>query len=133
VRGAAGPETLRCPGRGPVRPDARRSTVDGTWEWTVTRAELLAAGDAPSGAERNVGRWRMILEGGRFELRNLDSGDMYRGTYRIAGNRLVSRVTGDPNRVGYTWSIYRDRMTLRPVNPNVFAAIVIAKPLERVR
>jgi TRAP-type C4-dicarboxylate transport system substrate-binding protein len=132
LRVAPRPETLRCDGRAAVRPGPRATVLDGTWEWTVTRDELLAAGDNPSGAGRNAGRWRLVLDRGRFTLRNLDSGDTYRGTSRIKGNRLVSRVMGDQVAVAYTWSLYREELKLRPVDPTAYAAIVVAKPLRRV-
>jgi hypothetical protein len=131
--GASQAETLRCPRSVPQRSEPDATPLDGTWEWAVTLRELLAAGDTPPGADRNVGRWRLVLKGGRYTARNLDTGDAYSGAYRVTGNRLVARGTGDPGPVAYIWSVYHDQLTLRPVDPKLFAAVVVAKPLIRAR
>ena len=109
--------------------------VDGTWEWSVTRTELLAAGDTPAGAGRLAGHWRLVFRKGRFELRNLDSGDVVTGDFRVVGDRLVAHLDGarptDPA-LQYTWSIFRGRLKLGPVEGSPVAAQVVAKPLTRV-
>jgi TRAP-type C4-dicarboxylate transport system substrate-binding protein len=115
---------------------APSSALDGTWAWTVTQAELLAAGDTPAGAARNAGRWHLDLREFRYEAYNLDSGDVYRGRWRLEGQTLVA--VGDetpdsapPNR--YRWSMYRGRLALQPVRGEPFAAIVVVRPLRRLR
>jgi len=129
-RGGEQPEALSCPSTS-VRP-AASAALDGTWEWSVTRRELLDAGDTPAGAERNKGHWRLVLDSGRFGLRNLDSGDASQGTYRVEAGRLIVRITGQPAEVQkYLWSLYRDRLKLTPVKGSPAAPIAVAKPLIR--
>ena len=134
MRRTSPPDALRCPD---VAPPAASATdaVDGTWEWSVTTEELLAAGDTPAGAGRLAGHWRLVFRKGRFELRNLGSGDVVTGDFRVVGDRLVAHLDGarptDPA-LQYTWSIFRGRLKLGPVEGSPVAAQVVAKPLTRV-
>jgi hypothetical protein len=134
MRADTPPDVLRCPGAVRIRA-APAGSLDGTYEWAVTRTDLLAAGDTQSGAERNAGRWRLVLRAGRFELTNLDFGDVYRGTVEVGKNRIRARVDGTPPSeppAEYRWSLYRDRLTLAPIDGRPAAAQVVARPLIRV-
>ena len=135
MRGASAPEELRCPHvAAPEQGSA--APVDGTWRWSVTEAELLAAGDTPSGADRNTGRWQLVLDKGRYEARNLDTGDAFTGGYDLVGDRLVAHGEGagatDPA-TWYRWSLFRGRLRLAPVvgSPMPAAPIVVVKPMTR--
>ncbi len=134
MRRTSPPDALRCPDVAPPTASAT-DAVDGTWEWSMTTEELLAAGDTPAGAGRLAGYWRLVFRKGRFELRNLDSGDVVTGDFRVVGNRLVAHLDGarptDPA-PQYTWSIFRGRLKLGPVAGSPVAAQVVAKPLTRV-
>jgi hypothetical protein len=135
-RGAGSPDVLHCPGAKPVTPrSSERRVIEGTWEWSVKRAELLAAGQPPSGADRNRGRWRLVMQDGRFELRNLRFGDVYAGTYSVRGNRIVAHVAGRPadELTTYRWSVYRNRLSLAPVEGQPFAEQLVVKPFVRSR
>jgi TRAP-type C4-dicarboxylate transport system substrate-binding protein len=134
MRRTAPPDTIRCPER-PRGAASVTGAVDGTWVWSVTPDELLAAGDTPAGSDRLAGRWRLVLRDGRFELSNADSGDVFTGDFRITGNRLVARLDGtaptDPA-LQYSWSIFRGRLKLGPVAGTQAASQLVAKPLVRV-
>ena len=133
MRATSPPDTIRCPDVA-RRAGFATDAIDGTWEWSVTRDELLAAGDTPSGAERLAGSWRLVFRKGRFELRNLDSGDALTGDFRLVGNRLVAHLDdarpNDPA-LQYTWSVFRGRLKLGPVAGFPVAAQVVAKPMVR--
>jgi TRAP-type C4-dicarboxylate transport system substrate-binding protein len=125
------PAAIRCPSES-ARNGVRRAPVDGTWRWAVTPEELLAAGQTPAGADRQKGRWQLVLDGGRFDLRNLDSRDAIQGTYRVEGNRLIARAPGDRAEQRYRWSLYRRQLRLTPVKGFAYGPMVVAKPLARV-
>jgi TRAP-type C4-dicarboxylate transport system substrate-binding protein len=133
MRGTSTPDVLRCRDASPAAGPAT-DAVDGRWEWSVTREELLAAGDTPAGAERLAGHWRLALRNGRFELRNRASGDVFTGDFRLVGDRFVAHLDGarpsDPA-LQYTWSIFRGRLKLGPVAGSPVASQLVAKPLVR--
>jgi TRAP-type C4-dicarboxylate transport system substrate-binding protein len=135
LRGTSGPDVLRCARAGAPTQETVAGRLDGTWEWSVTKAELRAVGDTPAGIVNNAGRWRLAVGDGRFELRGIDAGDVYRGSFVVDGDRIVARLDGlrtpDPS-WQYTWSLYRGRLMLSPVEGAAAAAQVVAKPLIRV-
>ena len=57
------------------------------------------------------------------------------GDFRVVGDRVVAHLDGarptDPA-LQYTWSIFRGRLKLGPVEGSPVAAQVVAKPLTRV-
>ena len=131
-RRGAGPDVLRCAAPGAPTGGAAVGRLDGTWRWSVTRDDLRAVGETPTGIANNTGRWRLVVKDGRFELRGLDAGDIYRGSFRVTDDRIAVRLDGahtaDPT-WQYTWSLYRNRLTLSPVEGAAAAAQVVAKPL----
>lgn len=138
LRSTFAPDVLRCaPTAAPTRTSAA-GPLDGTWEWAVTKAELRAVGETPTGIANNAGRWRLVVDHGRFELRGLDAGDVYRGIFLVRGDRVVARIDGargtDPAwpTWQYAWSLYRDQLIMSPVENAPAAAQVVAKPLIRV-
>ena len=134
-RGGAEPDVLRCAAPGAPTRGTAVGQLDGTWEWSVTEADLRAAGETPAGIANNAGRWRLVVKDGGFELRGLDAGDVFRGSFLVTDDRVVARVDGTRTTRPtwqYGWSLYRNRLTLTPVAGAAAAAQVVAKPLIRV-
>jgi len=135
--GAAG-ESLRCPS---ARPQSTASAFEGVWRVDVTREDLRAAGAQLEQFERAEGSWRVELGDVRWVARNLDSGTVYRGTYAVDDKVLRKTVLScapttlcTPGAVEeYAWSVYRDRLELRPIPGRPFNMAAIAKPLTRIR
>ena len=110
MRTTSPPDALRCRDVAPSRVASATDAVDGTWEWSVTRE------DSSTRATRRRSRparrtRRLIFRKGRFELRNLGSGDVLTGDFRLVGDRLVAHLDGarptDPI-LQYTWSSSAD-------------------------
>jgi TRAP-type C4-dicarboxylate transport system substrate-binding protein len=133
LREESRPDVLRCATPAPAGQTAS-GRLDGVWEWSVSEAELRAVAETPAGIANSAGRWRLVVGDGRFELRGIDAGDVYRGTFRMTDERIVARVDGtrttDPS-WQYSWSLYRDELTLSPVEGAPAAAQLVAKPLTR--
>jgi hypothetical protein len=135
MRQTTAADALRCVGPVPRQRESSTVPLEGTWEWSVTKAELRAAGETEAGIANNAGRWRLVVDNGRFELRGLDAGDVYRGILVVRGDRIAVRLDGAHSAVPtwqYTWSLYRDRLLLSPVEGAAAAPQVVAKPLVRV-
>lgn len=134
----AADEPLRCP---KSRPQSDESALGGVWRVDVTRQDLRAAGAQLEQLQRAEGSWRVEFDDGRWVMRNLESGHVNRGTYTVDGD--VVRETIDscsPTNIcttgaveEYTWSYYRDKLTLARIPGRAFNLALIAKPLTRVR
>jgi TRAP-type C4-dicarboxylate transport system substrate-binding protein len=136
---ASGIKPLRCPGA------AGRWTVPaalkGLWRTDVSREDLRVVGAQLEQFERAEGLWTVELGDGRWVARNLDSGNLYRGTFAVDGNVLRETVRScaptnicTPGGVEeYTWSVYRDRLELAPIPGRAFNMAATAKPFTRVR
>ena len=139
LRGNEGAATapLRCPS---ARPQSTASALEGVWRIDVTREDLRAVGAQLEQFERAEGSWRVEFGDGRWVVRNLDSGTLYRGTYAVDGNVLRETVRScaptnicTPGSVEeYTWSVYRDQLELTPIPGRPFNFAAIAKPLTRI-
>ncbi len=110
-------EPSRCVVQAPVqRSDS--SALDGAWRVDVTREELRAAGAQLEQFERAEGSWTVEFGDGRWVARNLESGNLYRGTYALDGNVVRETVRScaptnicTPGGVEeYGWSVFRDRL-----------------------
>jgi TRAP-type C4-dicarboxylate transport system substrate-binding protein len=112
------------------------TALDGTWEVSITRKELLAAGIADAGEDdpSNYGHFTLTFHKGDYVQVNTtsngsDSGTYISdsGTYIVDGNTLILKVTNGEVWT-MTWSIYRDTLTLKGDIP----AGLRAKPWRRV-
>jgi TRAP-type C4-dicarboxylate transport system substrate-binding protein len=130
-------QTLRCPR---VSPRTAPAVLQGLWRLDVTRKELRAAGAVQEQLDVYEGSWTLELKSGRWIGRNLKSGNVFRGTYAARGDVLTLTVAScrpakicTPGHVdAYTWSVYRDKLSLRRIPGRAFNVAVIAKPLTRV-
>jgi hypothetical protein len=130
---------LRCPGA--VARARSASRLDGTWRATVTARDLRAAGAASGEAERQRGTSTLELRNGGWVGRELRPGFVWRGRYSVRGDvlRLVTTACTPATAChpgsfdDFTWSVYRDTLTLtRRFRPPYYYAL-FAKPLTRVR
>lgn len=139
LRRPGGTDTLRCPGAG--RRSMSESRLEGLWRVTTSPDDLMAAGASPDQAERQSGPATLELRHGRWVGRELRAGFVWRGPYTVRGD-VVRLVTAScrPADVcvrgafdDFTWSVYRDTLSLaRRFRPPFYYGLV-AKPLTRVR
>ena len=153
--------TLRKTGEGPtifaVHPwrssgDATavgdRTPIDGVYVLEMTREESAkAAGESPQEtASENYGRFRFVFSRGllRYTQASEGASRWTTASYDLDGDTLTMTVTnyggqapnGAAEKTGevftYHASLYRDRLTLTPVEGKVSPAGWMAKPLRRV-
>jgi TRAP-type transport system periplasmic protein len=109
VRPCAGPLELPSP-------VATVTQLDGTWEVTFTREELLAAGAGPDEDDpENYGHFTVTFDKGHFEIVG-SAGGTSSGTYSVDRQTLIMTATagcctGDTFSIH--WSVYRDTLTSR--------------------
>ena len=127
-----GPDPLRC-----TRPHAAASSLEGAWESTVTHASMLAHGATAAEAATYGGRGTLELENGRWSFRT-DRATVT-GTYTVGGDgiRLTMRTcTANPCEPGatteYTWSVYRDTLSLERRAGRPFWPALVVAPRKRV-
>jgi TRAP-type C4-dicarboxylate transport system substrate-binding protein len=127
----------------PVR--TKPTPIDGVYEFTTTGKELTAAG-SPDVMVENYGKFRWVLDGGRFEMtqKNGASDRWTKGTYVVRDDIVEFTVeefggiapTGAHEKTGevftYTWSLYRDQLALGPVEGAISPENFLAKPWTRV-
>jgi TRAP-type C4-dicarboxylate transport system substrate-binding protein len=121
--------------------------LDGVYEFTTTVEDLSAVGGQATAADvENYGRHRWVLDGGHFEMtqQNGASNRWTKGTYVIHDDIVeftVEQFGGvAPNNAHempgevfmYTWSLYRDQLTLGPVEGANSPENFWAKPWTRV-
>jgi TRAP-type C4-dicarboxylate transport system substrate-binding protein len=134
----AADEPLRCPHR---RPRSNASALDGAWRIDVTRDDLRATGAQLEQFQRAEGPWRVEFDGRRWVARNLETGNVYRGTYAVEGDMVRETVRScNPADIcitgaveEYSWSVYRDKLKLGRIPGRSFNVAMIAKPLTRIR
>jgi TRAP-type C4-dicarboxylate transport system substrate-binding protein len=145
-RGLAAERVAGCsarPGEG-----EGRSTLDGVYEVDISRADLIAAKTPPGDVvPENWGHWVYVLSGNRIAFTQEDDeactwayGQLAvkRGT--MAWSILDGGYTKAPNlaynRAGesmrFRWSVYRDTLTLTPVEGEVSPPNFRARPWHRV-
>ena len=122
--------------------------LDGTWTMTTSAHELAATGgDAEeAAAPENFGDWVFLVDRGRFAFtqRNGEACTWGYGTWDVRGQQVEWRFidgggiapTGAANKPGelfdYAWSLYRDTLTLAPVQNAVSPGNFLAQPWHRV-
>ena len=141
--GGAGPYTVVWGSNPWVRVAAQATPIDGEYEFTTTVEELIAP-VRPRSVE-NYGEFRWVLDGGRFEMtqKNGASDRWTKGTYVVRDTSSSSRsrtrrsrserlheTTGEVST--YTWSLYRDQLTLGPVEGAISPENFLAKPWTRI-
>jgi TRAP-type C4-dicarboxylate transport system substrate-binding protein len=133
-------DVVRCPS--PASRAVAASVLEGGWQATSSEKDLLAAGTPPAEAERQRGVATLELRRGQWIARERHSGFVWRGPYAVRGNILYltiadCRGTSDVCFRGitaeYTWSVYRDRLSLERLSGSPTYYGVLAKPLTRVR
>jgi TRAP-type C4-dicarboxylate transport system substrate-binding protein len=128
--GSNGPEQVRC------STAARGKEIEGVWRSSVTRADILAHGGSAAEAATYFGSNTLELADGGWTFRGERT--VVTGTYVVAGEvlRLTMRTcTANPCSPGmvteYTWSRYRDTLSLgRRAGRPAWPALVV-KPLRR--
>jgi TRAP-type transport system periplasmic protein len=143
--GGADPYTVVWGSNPWVRVAAEPTPIDGVYELTTTVEDLRATG-APDVVIENYGRFRWVLDGGRFEMmqKNGASDRWAKGTYVVRDDMVELTVEESggvsPNDYRetkgevftYTWSLYRDQLTLGAVEGAISPEPFLAKPWTRI-
>jgi TRAP-type C4-dicarboxylate transport system substrate-binding protein len=133
-------DVVQCPSA--VSRTTTASLLNGRWQAASSREDLLAAGAPADEAERQSGVATLELRDGRWIAREGHSGFVWRGPYMVKGDILYltiadCRAPADVCFRGvtseYTWSVYRDRLSLERLSGNPTYYGVLAKPLTRLR
>ena len=128
-----------------LRVEQKASPIDGVYDVRTTASELRAAG-SPGIQVENYGRFRWVLDNGRFEMtqQNGASDRWTKGTYVVRDDIVVFTIEDyggrAPNNAHektgevftYTWSLYRDKLTLGAVEGAISPENFLAKPWTRV-
>ena len=128
-----------------VRATEKATSIDGVYEFTMTGKEFGDTG-SPDLVVENYGKFRWVLDGGRFEMtqKNGASDRWTKGSYVVRDDVVAFTVedfggvapTGSHERTGevftYTWSLYRDQLTLGPVEKAISPELFMVKPWTRV-
>ncbi len=146
MRRAVAPEP--APSCVPAAPlAAKAGPLAGVYQFTSTIGDLRAAGAVPGDlVPENYGDWTIALKARRFAFAQDDrqACTWAYGTLKVDGDRLALSVTegggispsGALSQPGelytYKWSLYRDRLTLRPVAGAISPPPTRAKPWRRV-
>jgi hypothetical protein len=132
--GTVGVEEAQCPEPGATG----LSALAGSWTSSATRGELLAQGASAAEASTYAGAGRLELKDGRWSFRGERT--TVTGTYRIQRDEIALTMrtcTANPCSPGaatdYAWSVYRDRLFLRPGRDLPVWPRLVARPFTRVR
>jgi hypothetical protein len=118
--------------------------LDGVWTRSLTVEDLRCVGASLGTASELSGSWKIVLRQGRWAQRNLTKRTRCSGTYELDGKVLRFRVEISrpapvsshctPGATGaLTWSVYRDKLSFRPLPGRSAPLEAIAKPATRVR
>jgi hypothetical protein len=128
-----------CPDGSGSSEKAGATAIEGLWETTWTRDELIAAGVAPKDAEAFRGHHTAEFAEGRFRFQGDPGRDISAtGTYTLAGDiiRLVFE-TGIALQLGrpyeLRWNIYRDSLTFSAAPGREPLVGFLTEPYTRVR
>jgi hypothetical protein len=131
-------DSLRCPR---TRAGTVPAALEGSWRVDISSADLRAIGAQLEQLERAAGSWTLEIDRGRWVARNLDSGNVHRGTLAAEGD-ILRRTTRScvpssicvPGSVEeYTWSVYLDTLELARIPGRPFVLEAVAKPWTRAR
>lgn len=139
---AASPDAPTCSNTGSPQSPARIVTaIDGVYIVHTTAADLRAAGASEDEVvPENYGRTRMVLDRGRLTQQQ-PKGYSAAGTYTVVGDELTLTFTRSsaghartrPGEVwDFRWSLYRDQLTLEPVDGKISPTPTFAKPWRRI-
>jgi TRAP-type C4-dicarboxylate transport system substrate-binding protein len=119
-RRSPAPEASQCPWRSSRRERARRersrrenveTPLDGTWEMTASRSQVIDVTHSPIAPDADVGRYRLVLRRGRASGFHLDE-PRWRSTGVFSVQDDVVRFTWAGEVAVYRWNAYRDTLTL---------------------
>jgi TRAP-type C4-dicarboxylate transport system substrate-binding protein len=124
---------LGCRASAPTAPVARPTKLDGVYRDTITRDQLAKHDGVPpaKAIAENFGRFTLVIDRDRFAFtqENAEACTWQYGTAHLSGDKLRwSFIDGGgiapnnaENKPGelfvWRWSLYRDRLTLRSVQP----------------
>jgi hypothetical protein len=105
---------------------AAPTPIDGTWDLTIDAADFP---DQPNLEEENYGAFHWVLDRGHFEMtqKNGRSDRWTRGSYRVTddivefevedyGGTAPNNASEKPGEIfTFAWSLYRDKLALKPV------------------
>jgi hypothetical protein len=151
VKGKISPENYRAKpwrrlGDPLASPDPRPSVageitaLDGVYRVHTTPEDLRATAPQDEILPENYGGYEMVLDRGRF-TQEQPLGNTAAGTYTVVGDTVTLTFTRGAgtearNRPGevfdYRWSLYRDQLTLAPVEGKISPAPLRAKPWRRI-
>jgi TRAP-type C4-dicarboxylate transport system substrate-binding protein len=130
---ASAVEPLRCGARAPTVAPA----LEGVWSSAVTRRELLAEGASAAEARTYAGPAALQLKGGRWVFRGQRT--TVTGRYTSEGDTIrmtMVTCTVNPCSPGavteYSWSVYRNTLTLTPSPTGTFWPRLVAEPAKRL-
>jgi TRAP-type transport system periplasmic protein len=120
------------------------SQLDGVYRVTTTVKDLLATG-APAGdaIPENYGTWTLVIDRDRFAFTQQSEKACIwgYGTAAVKGHQLewaftdgggIGRANSPGELFTYGWSLYRETLTLTPVEGKVSAQPFRAKPWQRI-
>jgi TRAP-type C4-dicarboxylate transport system substrate-binding protein len=127
----------------PVPTSPQAGLLDGVYQYSVTLADLKAAGADPTElTATNVGKTTFLIDRGAFAMTIANPEACVRafGTLRVSGDKLITYFYSyggggpgaTPNIFTFHWSLYRDLLTLRRVPGATSPTNAIAKPWRRV-
>lgn len=127
-----------CTGASPLSEPGTASDqatpIDGTWEASFTRDELLAAGILDAGEDNN-GNWGdmvVTLDRGSldWDVANEVQSDSYSAEYEVEGDVMHLRFPGEE--LACRWSIFRDTLTFtRDQSLGICPTPLIVEPWTR--
>jgi TRAP-type C4-dicarboxylate transport system substrate-binding protein len=136
LRDGSHSEPLRCP---PPETSVA-SELEGRWQTTPSREELLAAGALPQEVANGLSGLEIEFEDGRWIARGLDTDRVWTGTYSVSGDVIqltLETCSHNPCTPGaaaeHGWSVYRDTLSLTPLPGRSSWWQLTAKPFKRPR
>jgi TRAP-type C4-dicarboxylate transport system substrate-binding protein len=133
--GCTGPAPKPTQSTGSSPPKTTAVTpLDGAWQVTFTRDELLRDTTDPNEDNpANYGRLTLVFHRGDFHGTNAD-GSTWVGTYVVAGKEITFHVTAPiaGTIFRFTWSVYRDMLTLTKRGSGEHPTPMVVKPWTRV-
>jgi len=136
LRAGSRSELLRCP----TPETSRASELEGRWRSTLSRAELLGAGAEPREVPSGLSGLEIEFEDGRWSAHALGKRRDWTGTYTVYGDvvRLtIEACSHNPCTPGaaaeYSWSVYRDVLSLTGLPGRSAWPLLTAEPFSRVQ